>query len=105
MRRESQNECFAEPATLIRFMKYEEAMRILLEGTCGVNEAKVTRECGASRPALRAFISGAEITDNQLDRIGMFIWRKMNAHLLLSEDDFSPIPNRERATTERVASA
>lgn len=66
---------------------YHASIRVLLEGTCGVNLHLISRETGISRPALMKFMAGGEIAEEHVEHLGMFVWRRINAHLLLSEED------------------
>jgi hypothetical protein len=73
-------------------MTLEEAIRVLLEGTCGVSVLHVSRETGLSRGALRGFMAGRRQSQETIDRIGLFVFRRMNAHVLIAEEDRLPIP-------------
>lgn len=71
----------------MRPLTYHEAIRILLEGTCGVNAVLVEREVGVSRQAVMRFLRGASVAQETVDQIGLFVWRKLHAHELLSAAD------------------
>jgi hypothetical protein len=68
-------------------MNYDQALRILLEGTCGANACEIQRHTGLSRKAVQNFLQDATCHDKTRDEIGMFVWRKMNSHVLLCEED------------------
>lgn len=71
----------------MRPLPYEQAMRVLLEGTCGANAAEIGRVTGLSRKTVGEFLSGVRASDAAVEAIGRFIWRRMNAHLLISDED------------------
>lgn len=68
-----------------RPLTYDESLRILLDGVCGPNDAEIRRGTGLSRPAVRGFFAGHESRADTMEKLGMFVWRKLNASVLLSE--------------------
>lgn len=66
---------------------YLESMRVLLEGTSGVNCSEVGRLTGLAHRTIRVFIQGVESHPLTVEQIGWFIWRRMNRHVLLSVED------------------
>jgi hypothetical protein len=71
-------------------LSYHQAIRVLLEGTCGANPQFVGREAGVARVSVVAFLRDGQDANSQqatVDAIGMFVWRRLNAHLLLCDAD------------------
>lgn len=69
-------------------LSYHQSMRALLEGTCGANPHLISLDTGLSRVAVRNFLRGSgEARPDTVDRIGMFLWRRLNAGVLLTEAD------------------
>lgn len=70
---------------------YHQAIRVLLEGVCGVNIERVAKQAGVARPTLQRFLSASHGTHpDNVERLALVVWRKLNAHVLLSEEDKAP---------------
>lgn len=71
--------------------RYHEAMRILLEGVGGCNASAVGRLAGVSHQAVLNFVAGRSNGDLFVaDKLAWVIWRKLNAAVLLSDEDRQP---------------
>lgn len=71
-------------------MTYEDSIRILLHGLTGANTRAVGMAVGLSRLAVSQFLSGQVATKPAtVDRIATFVFRRMNAAVLLSPEDLS----------------
>lgn len=71
----------------------EQAMCVLLEGVCGANPSEISRETGLSRTAVHNFLDGDRrfrTSAEARDALAEFIWRRLNAHLLLTDEDRRP---------------
>lgn len=72
----------------MRPLSYEESIRILLNGVTGVNSQAVSDEIGIARLSVSQFAGGSvKSTEKTRDLIAAFVWRRMNAHVLLSDSD------------------
>lgn len=78
-------------------MPYAESIRVLLDGTCGANHSDIHRVTGVDRKAVIAFMRGEELSDDQMTRLGFFVWDRMNAQVLLCETDGIEPRSRGRA--------
>jgi hypothetical protein len=66
-------------------------MRILLNGVTSCNSSVVERETGLSHTSVLRFVRGkATPSARTRELLGLFIWRRLNAHLLLSDADRQP---------------
>lgn len=70
-------------------MTYEDSIRVLLRGTCGENAEEIRRESRLARPTIHRFVGGKAVERDAVDAIGLFVFRRMNAHLLLCDSDRS----------------
>ena len=68
-------------------MTLDEAAKILLTGVCGPNALEIARETGIPRNTVSRYLEGADAHDGTRYKIYTFIWRRINAHLLISEAD------------------
>lgn len=68
-------------------MTKEFAMKVLLDGVCGINVHQVVREAKVDRRAIYKFLNGEKISTENLDKLSLFIWKKINSHLLITESD------------------
>jgi hypothetical protein len=69
-------------------MRYETAIKILLEGTCGANTNRISRESGVSRVTVEGFLKGTRETEkDSLDKIGLWLFRRLNSHVLLTKEE------------------
>jgi len=63
-------------------------MRVLLEGTTGVNLREIQRATKLAPRTIRSFVSGSgDCLDYTVDEIARFIWRRMNRNVLISPED------------------
>jgi hypothetical protein len=71
----------------------DDAARILLNGITGCNDSTISKETGVSRQSVARYMTeGAEgVVEDTAERIRLFVWRRLNAHLLLSSEDYKPI--------------
>lgn len=74
-------------------MTYEDSIRVLLDGITGANAALVIRETGLSKNAVYEFLAREHrtTTDKVLTSLAWFVWRRLNAHVLLCDDDRVPV--------------
>lgn len=63
------------------------AARILLTGVCGHNIHMINDVTKINRPALMKFFAGEDLSQELYDRLGLFIFKKLNAHLLICDED------------------
>ncbi len=69
-------------------MSYEDSIRILLNGTCGVTPQRVYNACGVSRRTVHLFMEATvETQQSSIDTMAWFVWRQMNSHLLIANSD------------------
>lgn len=75
-------------------MTFDDAIRVLLRGTTGVNASEVYRTMRVRHEATLVFAAGGTIPDRVRDQIALFVWQRLNAHCLLCEtdEDGMPIP-------------
>lgn len=78
-------------------LSFEDSIRILLHGTCGINSSTIANGAGIGRADVMAFMSGkTEYTHTgrrraiNVDKIAAFVWKRINAHVLLTESDVRP---------------
>jgi hypothetical protein len=67
-------------------------MRVLLDGVCGANLSEVFKHTGIHRKALIRFMAGEGLTEDVRTRLGLFIFQRINKHLLITDDDRSIQP-------------
>ena len=67
---------------------WHQSMRVLLEGVCGINQNLIERETGVARPSVKRFMSGLDVEPETVMKLAMFIWRRLNVAVLLSDEDF-----------------
>lgn len=70
-------------------MTYAAAIRVLLEGTTGANISAIVRETRLGRNTIVLFLRDPrhESSPTTVDVLGDYVWRKINAHLLLCDED------------------
>lgn len=68
-------------------LSYEQSIRVLLEGVCGVNLNMIARQMDLSNGAIRNFINGDSCSSITVDLIAEFVWKRLNAHLLICDED------------------
>lgn len=68
-------------------LTYEDSIRILLEGVSGANANRLEQEAQVSRQSIARFLNGKTIGNELVDKIGLVVWRKINANILLSPSD------------------
>lgn len=71
-------------------MTLDEAARVLLQGITGCNISEVQRGAGlTSRNAVTRYLEGKDEHRDGSDRekILVYIWRKLNAHVLIELDE------------------
>jgi hypothetical protein len=67
---------------------YEDSIRILLRGTCGANPHEIARVTGMRDETVRRFLENrGEPRRDSLDAIGLFVFRRMNAHCVIGPED------------------
>lgn len=75
-------------------LSFEDSIRILLNGTCGINSSTIARGAGIGRADVMAFMNGR--TEYQhtgrnrtvnVEKIARFVWDSMNQHVKLSDSD------------------
>jgi hypothetical protein len=67
---------------------YEDAIRVLLEGTSGVNAYQVAKATGLSHVCVLQFCRRETTPQpDTVERLGWFVWRRSNVHVLLSEGE------------------
>lgn len=71
-------------------LKHEHAMRILLEGVCGANAADIAKTMGLNHKTVCNFLRGTKTHAATVEAIEQYIWRRMNAHLLITDEDRQP---------------
>lgn len=71
-------------------MTFEDSIRVLLQGTCGVNPNLLAGELGIARATVAKFVAGGVCRPDIVDAIGLFVFRRMNAHLLIGPEDLVP---------------
>lgn len=63
-------------------------MRILLSGTTGFNAQELQRGTGLGNKTITGFMTArVESYPPTLEAIGQFLWKRMNAHVLLCDED------------------
>lgn len=65
----------------------EECARIILNGVSGCNKRTVAREAFVSQMTVAKFLRGGNLRPEYVERIELFIWRQLNRHVLLGEED------------------
>jgi hypothetical protein len=73
-----------------RPLTYEESLRVLLQGVSGVNLSIVSRGSGVDRFQIAKFVAGKKVRPDTLANLGLFVFRQMNSHVLLSKEDLVP---------------
>lgn len=69
-------------------LSYEQSIRVLLDGVCGVNLNMIAKETELSNGAIRTFMTGnSGCHPNTLELIAEFVWKRLNAHLLICDED------------------
>ncbi len=68
-------------------LSFDDAMRVLLRGTSGVNITNVAKGAGVGRQDVSRFLMSAEHRQSSVDKIAWFVWRSMNRHVLVSDSD------------------
>ena len=69
-------------------MTLDEAALILLRGVSGANALEIARGSGVSSTTVERYLNGVSTPrPATLDQIYLFIWRRLNAHLLLTPDE------------------
>jgi hypothetical protein len=69
-------------------MTYEESIRVLLNGTTGMNVRVVTENTKIStRILLRFFHREEGIPQATIDKLAWFVWERLNVHVLLSVEE------------------
>lgn len=68
-------------------MTYEDAIRILLNGTTGANVSVIYRATRIRNETTASFLAGHHVPEHIRDRIALFTWRRMNAAVLLGDSD------------------
>lgn len=62
-------------------------MRILLNGITGVNCREIERGTGLASLTVRKFMCGKDTGEEVRDKVAEFVWKKLNSHLLICEED------------------
>ena len=71
-----------------RPLTYHESMRILIEGVSGSMTTRISTQTGLSRGAILNFLHNKKVVQNDtVETLAWFIWKKMNATVLLSDSD------------------
>jgi hypothetical protein len=69
-------------------MSYEESMRILLTGICGINAQQISKGTGVSHVCILQFYRNqTKAHYKTIDKLAWFIWKKMNENVLLSPEE------------------
>jgi hypothetical protein len=83
-------------------MTLDDATRILLRGTTGCTALTVCRATGLHHESVNAYVQAKyrSTRDDTLEKIYLFVWRQLNAHLLIAEEDttVSVVPIQEEMT-------
>jgi hypothetical protein len=66
---------------------YEDSIRVLLRGMTGVNASVVNRATRVRHDSTLRFCCGETIPEPVMDRLALFVWRQMNAKVLICEED------------------
>ena len=69
---------------------YMAAVRTLVVGFGWTNLSGVARDTGLSHVTLGKFLRGGNLQADTLDAIAWVLWRKLNAHHLVTADDLAP---------------
>jgi hypothetical protein len=65
--------------------RYHQAIRVLLEGVCGLNTQAIHRQTTLGRPWIQRFMAGdGNFDPATVDILAAFVWRRMNANVLLT---------------------
>lgn len=68
-------------------MTIDDAARILIVGICGPNLVEIARGSGVPRSTVERYLAGLPVRRRADERIRTFVWRRLNAHLLLAPSD------------------
>jgi hypothetical protein len=69
-------------------LSFEQSIRVLLDGVCGANLSMIAKETKLSNGTIRLFMGGkSSYHPDTLDLISEFVWKKLNAHLLICDED------------------
>lgn len=69
-------------------MDIDDAVRILLNGVTGCNDSVIRRGTGLSRSCVAGYVNGTiDTPEANREKIYFFVWRQLNAHLLLCDTD------------------
>jgi hypothetical protein len=85
-------------------MTLDEATRILLRGTTGCTALTVARATGLHHESVNAYVQAKyrSTRDDTLEKIYLFVWRQLNAHLLIDAEPLAAprSPVCDATTTE-----
>lgn len=68
--------------------RYQESIRILLQGITGCNKAEVSRQTGINQVTISYFLANKhKVNEETIEKLATYVWRKMNSHLLIGPED------------------
>jgi hypothetical protein len=83
-----------------RARRFEDALRVLLEGVSGCNGTRVAQGSGLSHVCVMQFLRGQTAPRAQtVDRLAWFVWRRLNANVLLDPADLALTAARDGLET------
>jgi hypothetical protein len=68
-------------------VNFDESIRILLNGTTGANLQCASLGSGVSWAQLAKFMRGGHLREDVRDRLALFVFRQLNAGVVLCEAD------------------
>jgi hypothetical protein len=68
-------------------MTIDESMRVLLSGICGPDVTLIATGSKVSKDTVYALMRGEAIGEDSRDRIGLWLFRRINRTVVLTEDE------------------